>query len=230
MALGMSEGRECNRILSNWKNGLRQIECDIKNDQYETFCWSTNNLQHGRRDHGDSHLQHITTGEKTPREQTSCCLSDTAQWPGIYTWELAFSCRKPVFFPSMHITNFMSLFPVVVLLFPKLIYLQSTHFSQQFRPKWILLPFICLIFIWSIFALLPVIPVCYCLLCIQMHLLSWIRVSNSFQSLSIPSIPCPPQQLLSNLSCSRRIFHTFVFLAKWKKYFILEIGGEVVEH
>lgn len=137
-------------------------------------------------------------------------------WPGTCTWELAFPRRKPVFFPSTHTTNFMPLFPVTALLFPKLIYLQRPHFSQQFRSKWIVFPFVRLLFIWSIFALLSVISVCYCLLCIQMHLLSGFRVSNSFQPLSITSVPCPPQHLLSNLSRSRRIFHTFVFLAKGK--------------
>lgn len=130
----------------------------------------------------------------------SCCLSATAQWPSTYTLELAFPCWKPVFFPSTHTANFMFLFPVVVSLFPKLIHLQSTHFSQQFRSKWIVFPFLCLIFIWSIFALLSVIPVCYCLLCIQMHLLSRSEAATLFS-------PFPSLQFHALSNNSSAIYH-----------------------
>lgn len=121
--------------------------------------------------------------------------------------------------PILHTSEFKPFSPLRVLLFPKLIYQQRTHFRQQFRSKWIMVPFICLIFIWSIFHFL----ICYSsgpLLAVHseaesMLLLSQIRVSKSFQSLTIPFFPSP-QHLLNNSSHNLRVFHFFVFLTKWK--------------
>lgn len=94
-----------------------------------------------------------------------------------------------------------------------------THFRQRFSSKWIMFPFICLIFIGTIFTLWSVIPTCLCLLyiwrlkaCVHYHRPDLANLFIPQPSLLFHNLH--PHHLLNNLSCNQMIFHTFMSFPK----------------